>query len=194
MSHSDKSWEKALNPETLRGNMIGFALFITAYESFKYHIIDKPKVFFSDGFDQDGLIIGSDYKEHVLSLDKSALRASLLWFKNMEAISDADLETFQKILNHRNELSHELPSYLTQADKNLDTDLFQALIDLLAKIEKWWFINFELGIDPEMLPDGANPEDVIPGPIWGLQLMIDIATGNEPHEGFYYEGLRKDGT
>jgi hypothetical protein len=40
-----------------------------------------------------------------------------------------------------------------------------------------------------MLPDGTDPESVIPGPVWSLQLMLDIALGNEPEEGFYYNAF-----
>ncbi len=67
----------------------------------------------------------------------------------------------------------------------------EGYIILLTKIEKWWFVNFELSIDPDMLPEGANPDEVIPGPIWSLQLMLDISLGNEPEEGYYYTAFKQ---
>jgi hypothetical protein len=52
-------------------------------------------------------------------------------------------------------------------------------------------VNFELSINPDMFPEGANPDEVILGPIWSLQLMLDIALGNEPEEGYYYKAFKQ---
>ncbi len=186
MEESRKSWEKFLQPETLRGNLIAISLYISAFEMFKGQIIEKPKTFFSDGFDQNGLIINEQYKSEVLSKSKSPFYASLLWFKEMEAIDDVDIEIFDGIRKHRNEVAHEIINFISDAKRNLDIKKFQELIALLSKIEKWWLINFEIAIDPHMVPNDVDPDEVIPGPIWSLQLMLDIALGNEPEEGYYY--------
>ena len=191
MSQHHESWEKFLNPETLRGNLIGIALFISAYEMFKDKVVEKPVYFFSDTFDKDGPVTGEEYRAEVLSLSKNRLEASLLWFQQMEALDQADMDSFHRIRKHRNELTHEMVEFLSDSRKSLDVELFQSLIALLTKVEKWWFENFELGVDPDILPAGANPADVIPGPVWSLQLMLDIALGNEPEEGHYFNEYRK---
>ena len=194
MEESRKSWEKFLHPESLRGNLIAISLFISAFEMFKDQIIEKPKTFFSDGFDQNGLIINDRYKSEVLSKSKSPLYASLLWFKEMEAIDDEDIEIFDGIRKHRNEVTHEIISFISDAKKNLDIEKFQELAALLSKIEKWWLVNFEMAIDPDMVPEDVNLDEVIPGPIWSLQLMLDIALGNEPEDGYYYNEFVKKNT
>jgi hypothetical protein len=187
---SNSSWEKFLHPETLRGNLIAISLFISAFEMFKDRVIEKPETFFSNGFDQNGLILDEKYKLEVLSKHKSRLYASLLWFKEMGAIDTADLETFDAIRKHRNEVTHELLDFVSNAKRNLDVSKFDSLISMLAKIEKWWLVNFEMAIDPEMVPEGVNADDVIPGPIWSLRLMLDIALGNEPEDGYYYKAFK----
>ena len=48
-----------------------------------------------------------------------------------------------------------------------------------------------MAINPEMVPDDVDPDEVIAGPIWSLQLMLDIALGNEPEEGYYYNEFTK---
>jgi len=191
MEETRKSWEKFLHPESLRGNLIAISLFIAAFEMFKDRVLEKPKTFFSDGFNQNGQIINKKYKSEVLSKSKSSLYASLLWFKEMGAIDGTDIETFDNIRKHRNEVTHELLSFISDAKKNLDVEKFQKLVGLLSKIEKWWIINFELAIDPDIAPDNVDPDGVIPGPILGLQLMLDIALGNEPEEGYYYHEFTK---
>jgi hypothetical protein len=194
MTDTKSSWETFLHPETLRGNLIAIALFISAFEMFKDRVIEKPETFFSNGFDQNGLIVDEKYKTEVLSKSKSRLYASLLWFKEMEAIDDEDIESFDIIRKHRNEVTHELTDFLSNANRNLDPTAFQRLIALLSKIEKWWLINFEMAINPEMVPESVNVDDVIPGPIWSLQLMLDIALGNEPEEGYYYNAFKEKRT
>jgi len=191
MTDTESSWEKFLHPETLRANLIAVALFISAFEMFKRRVIEKPETFFTDGFDQNGLIVDERYKTDVLSKSKSRLYASLLWFKEMGAIDNADIQIFDTIRKHRNEVVHELMDFLSNAKRNLDPNIFQNLVALLAKVEKWWLINFEMAINPDMVPDSVNEEDVIPGPIWSLRLMLDIALGNEPEEGYYFKAFKK---
>ena len=191
MDETRKSWEKFLHPESLRENLIAISLFISAFEMFKDSVISKPEIFFSNGFDENGLLVGEEYKSEVLAKSKSPLYASLLWFKEMGAIDDSDIEIFNGIRKHRNEVTHEILSYVSDAKKNFQVEKFQELIELLSKIEKWWLVNFEMAINPEMVPDDVDPDEVIAGPIWSLQLMLDIALGNEPEEGYYYNEFTK---
>jgi hypothetical protein len=188
------SWEKFLHPGTLRANLLLISLFIAAFEMFKDSVIQKPESFFCDGFNKDGLIISETYRNEVLSKSKSRLHASLLWFQEMGAIDDADLEAFDHIRKHRNEVTHELSDFLANADRNFDITKFQALIELLSKIENWWFMNMELAIDPEILPDGADPKDVIPASLMYLRLMLEIALTDESEASYYYEAFKKGGT
>lgn len=189
MSPTDKSWGKFLHPETLRTNLIAISLFITAYETFKARVIEKPATFFCDGFDEHGPILGESYRSEVLSKNKSKLYASLLWIKEQGGVDQSDIDLFDSIRIHRNELAHEPLAFLASHGRDLDTSTFQLLVALLTKIEKWWVVYFELAINPEMLPDGANPDEIIPGPIWSLQLLLDVALGNEPEEGYYYRAF-----
>jgi hypothetical protein len=184
------SWNKFLHPETLRGNLLVISLYIAAYELFKTSIIEKPETFYSTGFNKDGIIISDKYKIEVLALSKSRLYASLLWLKEMGAIDNSDIETFDGIRKHRNEVTHELVDFLANNNRNFDYSKFQALIELLGRIERWWFINFEVAIDPEILPDGADSEEVISGRMVSIKLMLDIALGAEPEEGYYYKALK----
>jgi hypothetical protein len=189
MTEADKSWEKFLHPQTLRTNLIAVALFITAFETFKARVVEKPETFFSSGFDEHGVIVGDAYRREVLSKNRNKLYASLLWIKEQGGLDQGDLDVFDAIRVHRNELAHEPLAFVASDARNLDVSKFQQLVALLVKVEKWWVVWFELAINPEMLPQGADPEEIIPGPVWSLQLLLDIALGNEPEEGFYYNAF-----
>ena len=181
------SWERALHPETLKTNIITASIFSMAFEMLKSSIIEKIEGFFINGFDKKGPIVSPEYTEKVLTLNKSPLYASLRWLQDMDAIHDKDLEKFEHIKRCRNTLAHEM---LTFASSGVDFDVseaFEEMIGLLRKIEIWWFENLEMAIEPEAYPDDLDLEQVIPGPVWSLQMLIDVALGPEEEARKYYD-------
>ena len=181
------SWERALHPETLKTNIITASIFSMAFEMLKSSIIEKIEGFFTNGFDENGMIVSPEYKEKVLFLNRSPLYASLKWLQDMNAIDDKDLERFEHIKKCRNTLAHEM---LTFASSGVDFDVaeaFDEMIGLLRKIEIWWFENLEMAIDPETYPEDLDLEQVIPGPVWSLQMLIDVALGPEEEARKYYD-------
>lgn len=181
------SWERVLHPETLKTNIITASIFSMAFEMLKSSIIEKIEGFFINGFDENGMIASPEYKEKVLSLNRSQLYASLKWLQDMDAIDDEDLKKFEHIKRCRNTLAHEM---LTFTSSGVEFDVAEALeemISLLRKIEIWWFENFEMAIDPEAYPEDLDLDQVIPGPVWSLQMLIDVALGPEDEARKYYD-------
>ncbi len=181
------SWEQVLHPKTLKTNIITASIFSMAFEMLKSSIIEKIEDFFTNGFDENGIIVSSEYKEEVLSLNKSPLYASLKWLQSMNAIDDEDLERFEHIKSCRNTLAHEM---LTFASSGVDFDVAEAfaeMVQLLRKIEIWWFENLEMAIDPDSYPENLDLDKVIPGPVWSLQMLIDVALGPEEVAWKYYD-------
>lgn len=181
------SWERALHPETLKTNIITASIFSMAFEMLKSSIIEKIEDFFINGFDENGMIISLEYKEKVLSLNRSPLYASLKWLQNMNAIDDKDLERFEHIKRCRNTLAHEMLIFASSGvDFNVN-DAFNEMVGLLRKIEMWWFENLDMAIDPEAYPKDLDLDQVIPGPVWSLQMIIDVALGPEEEARKYYD-------
>lgn len=181
------SWERALHPETLKTNIITASIFSMAFEMLKSSITEKIKGFFTDGFDENGMTISPEYKEKVLSLSRSPLYASLKWLENMEVIDDKDLKTFEKIKKCRNTLTHEMLEFASSGVDFDVTEVFDDMVSLLRKIEIWWFENLEMAIDPEAYPEDLDLEEVIPGPVWSLRMLIDVALGPEKEARKYYD-------
>ena len=181
------SWERALHPETLKTNIITASKFSMAFEMLKSSIIEKIKSFFTNGFDENGLIVSPEYREKVLRLNRSPLYASLKWLQDMHAIDDKDLDRFEYIKRCRNTLTHEM---LTFASSGVDFDVaeaFEEMIGLLRKIEIWWFENLEMAMDADAYPPNLELKQVIPGPVWSLQMLIDVALGPEEKARKYYD-------
>ena len=181
------SWERILHPKTLKENIIVASLFSMAFEMLKTSIIEKLEYFYSDGLDKSGLIVSPDYKSEVLPLGKGQLYASLNWLKNHDAITGEDLESFEYIKKCRNTLTHEMLSFTSKGVDFEVAEAFGKLTSLLRKIEIWWFVNLEMSIDPDAYPEDLDPEQVIPGPIWSLQMLINIALGPDEEAKKYYD-------
>jgi hypothetical protein len=184
-------WEKFLNPEILRTNLIVASLFITAFEMLKDSIIGTIRDFFTDGFDENGWIINDNYKNKVLSLNKSPLYASLEWLKNMNVIEDSDVEEFNIIKKCRNDIVHEIAQYISKGPKIDPLPLFSKMMDLLHKIEKWWIFNVEISTDPDFAGQEIDEDSILPGKIMILRLLTEIALGTEEESKFYYNEFIK---
>ncbi|MGO4891840.1 hypothetical protein [Flavobacterium sp. W21_SRS_FM6] len=181
-----ESWQKLLHPKLLKRNLITASLYLSAYEVCKNSIIEKPKIFFSDGIVEEKLNL-EEYKKEVLSLAKSPLEATLLWFKSHGAIDDNDINGFKESRKLRNDIAHELPLYISESDRNIDQSAYESLLEVTHKVGVWWLINFELPINPDYDCQEIDENEIKTGTLIMLQMIMDIAYDNEPEEGYYYK-------
>lgn len=185
------SWERFLNPEVLRNNLILGSIYITSFEILKDTIITKLKDFFIDGIDENGFIYNDKYKTKVLALHKNPLQASLIWLQNMDAIDNKDIQKFKKIKTFRNKLAHEMLDFIANIPEDDLLELFNDMINLLTKIGRWWIINVEIPTNPDYDGQEINEDEITPGMNITLQLLFDIALGNEEEAKKYYDKFLK---
>lgn len=194
-NHLDKniqeSWERFLHPAKLRTNMIITSLYITGFEILKDAIVTRIRDFFCFGLDSTGLITSPKYQAEVLSKSKSHLYASLQWLKEAEAINENDIATFESIKKLRNEFAHEITQIINDGPASDWPLRFNDMISLLGKIEKWWIINIEIPTNPDFDGQDINEEEVVPGRVMTLKMMIDIALGSEEESMQYFNQLAK---
>ncbi len=67
------------------------------------------------------------------------------------------------------------------------SDVFEEMIVLLRKIEMWWFVNVEMATDPDAYPSDLDLNEVTPGPMLSLQILVDVALGSEDVARKYYD-------
>lgn len=186
------SWERFLHPETLRSNLIVASTFITAFEMLKDSIIERIKDFYTSGYDREkGMIVDFKYKTEVLDRNKSPLYASLSWLKENMVIDETDIQQFNKVKDCRNELAHDIANFISTGIRNDPMPLFNIMVDLLNKIEKWWIINVDIATDIDMADKDIDEDGIIPGPIMSLRLLTDIAFGAEEESGWYFKEFKK---
>jgi|LDZT01.1.fsa_nt_gi hypothetical protein len=88
-------------------------------------------------------------------------------------------------------LVHEIVDYITKESSVNPIPLFSKMIDLLNKIEKWWIVNVEIDINPDLYDKEIDEEDITPGPLIMLRVLADIALGNEKESNFYYDNFKR---
>jgi hypothetical protein len=187
-----ESWFRFLDPEVLRPNLMLASIYIATYEILKDSIIGRLRDFFVIGFDETGELIDPDYKTEVLDKNKSPLYASLEWLKDSEAITDDDLTIFNLVKQHRNNIAHEISHMLSEGLPSDFSGRFNQMVSLLSKIERWWIVNYEIPLNPELAGKEINENEIIPGPIASLRMMIDVALGSEEQSKFYINEFKKN--
>lgn len=178
MKTTSERWEQFLDPGVVKPSLFLATMFITAFEVLKNSVIDRLRNFYEDSWDENGPIINDDYKNIVLSRNKSPLYASLDWLKENGAIGGEDIEQYENLRKTRNLLAHQLFEVVTGQIESKHEAQFGELLELLKKIEVWWVVNLEIAINPDFDGQDIDVTSIVPGSILSLQILIEVASGN----------------
>lgn len=186
MDKFNQRLEKFFNPDILKQNLIIASLFIAVFDNFKANIIDKVKYFYFSGI-KDGVEQFKDYEQDVLNKVKSKnnkqIKATLLWLKENEFITEAEEILFAEFTNTRNKLAHEMNRMLIDGFSEEIYKLYAEMINLFSKIERKWIIDIEIPINPPDIPyEDINWDGITSINLEFIKIMTDIAfTGNDKY-------------
>jgi hypothetical protein len=110
---------KLLNPDAVKSNLILSSLYLTAYELLKDAIIENIRGFFPFEYKDGKAVLDEQYKDQVVRVHKDLMNASCLWLQRNGVITEGEVEEIKNIRKHRNQIAHELPKLLGDADLNL---------------------------------------------------------------------------
>ncbi|WP_439510015.1 hypothetical protein [Marinimicrobium koreense] len=83
-----------------------------------------------------------------------------------------------------------MPKFISEPGHEIDQRVFEGLLEVTHKIGVWWVINVEIATDPDYDGKEVDASEVQTGTLLIIQMMMDIAYGNEPEEGYYYNAAR----
>jgi hypothetical protein len=187
-----KSWERFLNPTILRTNLIAASMYIAAFEFLKESIVERIRNFLVWNLDETGIQADLKYRTDVLSKNRSPVYASLEWLKEIGAVEDHDIALFDQAKECRNSIAHEMNRMLSDGLPPDWQDRFNDMVYLLDKIEKWWIVNVEIPANPVFDGKVIDESEIIPGPVAGLGMMLDIALGPEELSRFYFDEFKNN--
>lgn len=174
--------QNIFDEDTLRSNVEFAALFVLNYECLKQFVIDQLIGFYSDSIKFEGEKVvyeRSDlYKKEVRGLDKKADIASMKWFLKAGAITEQELEVYNKCKSRRDDITHEFLKNLYSGFSKDDVALFETMIRLYQKIDRWWINEIEIPIAADEVPADYDKEQVFGGQAFVLSAINDIMLGN----------------
>lgn len=177
----EASWAKFLNPDSLKQNLLQGGLYLAAFEMLKDSLVGRPRDFYCIGFVEGELETGAEYARKVLALHKHPYTASALWWHNLGAISENDLETLSLIREHRDKIAHNMPKMIATSEHSIDLGLLATTCAMLTKLDNWWIQNFEAEIDPESYKQ-FNQEEMDNAASMSaifLSMMIPLVSGDD---------------
>ena len=140
---------------TLQENLTAIALFIGLYENMIDLLKERVESFLSDGaaFDSEGNIrykhtdtYRKAIKQRIVDEkgNKNELKAVMLWFVDVGAISMQEYEQFLKFKDFRNSYAHNMTQHLWDGLSQTDVELLISLYNFYTKIDKWWINEIEI--------------------------------------------------
>lgn len=179
-------WNNILDESILRTNVNFAAMFVLNYECLKDYVIEQLRGFYSNRtiFEKNKVIDveSQEYKDEVRSLDKNIENASLKWFMQLDAITQLDYDTYQKIRERRNDITHELLKNLNEGFAEKDLILFSELLSLYSKLDKWWINEIEIPTSGEDILDDYDRDGVCGGQALVLSIINSIILGDKGEE------------
>lgn len=179
------SWCNILDEDKLKLNVNFAAMFVLNFECLKDYIVSQIRNLYLDSIHfEEGKIIykeSKQYKEQVRTLDKNIENASLKWFIQEGAITQDDFEIYQKIRKRRNDIIHEFLKNLDEGFSESDVVLFNKMITIYAKTDKWWINEIEIPTSEEV-PADYDRDDVCSGQAIVLSVINSIILENKGKE------------
>ena len=190
----EASWDKALNPDSLKQHLLTCGIYLAAFEMFKGSLVGRPRDFYCSGFSGGKDTIDAAYEAEMLSLHKHRYQASALWWLKRGAITADDVALANEIRDHRDEIAHDIPRFLGDIDSAVRKDLLDGVFRLISKIDQWWIREVEIPTNPDFDDrelSEAELNGVLSMNMIILSHMIPIAHGDDSRLREFYASWRK---
>lgn len=184
-------YERLLDPDVLRGSLIGAAVVVTVFEVFRASITDRLLDFYAMEWDKNGPKESAEYQLRVGTRHKNRLEAALDWHLESGVLDQDDLTVIRGVRATRNKLAHEMATWATQ--EGLTDEIAEQLGELiivLDKVESWWIVNVEMAVDDEFSELDVDVDQVFPGQLLWIQILLNVALGDESESRRYIDEFR----
>ena len=141
------------NKDILQHNLSFLALFTGMYEQFEDKVIENVDCFLNLGCsanDDTHCKKSEYYRQNILNRkvdengNKNKLKATMLWFVDVGAITPEDYSLFLNIKEARNIYVHQLTKCVVNGISDKDIDMLVQLLNLFYKIDNWWINEIEI--------------------------------------------------
>lgn len=148
------------DPALVNRRLHQVSLYLVAWETLRSSVLERTKNFFTDSWshnDQGKMVAepSSEYKERVISKHpKDEFHAACLWLKELNAISDEDIEIIGIARKHRNQVTHGIVDFITTGSCEVSRDALHGIYATVKKLDIWWLTEVDMATQ-----DGWSEED-----------------------------------
>jgi hypothetical protein len=162
-----KDWEKFLDADGVKSNLVRASLYLLSYELLKNSIVDKIKDMYCTGFMNDENTYSEDYNKKVvhrhINGKQNIFLSSLHWLEENGAISKEDIVEIGQIREFRNTVAHELERLIGDSAYNLNENKQKRIFELIRKIELWWIREIDIPTNPDFDGKEIRDDEIIAG-------------------------------
>lgn len=102
------------------------------------------------------------------------LRHCCRWLQERSVFTQSDLDTIERVLTHRHEIAHEIPTLLTEEGFEVQLSLIPAIAALIHRADLFWFRNDWM--DTTSVPD----EDFVSARLMLFQHILEAVAEQNP--------------
>jgi hypothetical protein len=165
---NQKDWEKFLDTDKVKSNLVRASLYLLSYEMLKNTIVDNIKEFYWTGFMDGKDIYSEDYNKKVVQRPVNngkphIFLSSLHWLEEHDTISKEEMTEIGQIREFRDTVAHKIDKIIMDSDYDLDEAKQKRIFELIRKIEVWWIQEVELPTEPDFDGREIKDEEIIVG-------------------------------
>lgn len=180
-----KDLKKITTSKIQKRNLILASLLLSAFETLKYVLVNRPNGFFRMMVDSrtKQYEVSDEFKKDLLEICKELPKSEhgnqflvmSHWFKKHDGLDDPDIEILDEIRLYRNEVAHELLKFLIDSDYDVDIDFLFKIRKIVEKVDIWWIKEVELPINPDFDGIEVKDSDIQSGNLFILDHLLSIA-------------------
>ena len=192
---NDRRIEKLLNPDIVRAKFVIMGLFLVVYELLRDSITGPLLSFCAQEWKDGKPLSSARYKKKVLGLDprkkEDPQRGSIAWLKMMSVVDDSDEKVIREVTDARNVIAHEMRHIVSGRREMVELEtFFPSLLDLVTKIQRWWFFSVEAPVLSDSNGrisdihdllhdlDGLDEDGIVTGSMITMRILCQVAMGN----------------
>lgn len=188
-----RNFENICDIDTLQTHLSAMAFFIGLYENMVDMIEERVESFICDDFvrDQNDRLKcrhNEEYRRLIKNRivdeknNKDTLKASMLFFVDVGAITQEEYDLFLHLKDLRNSYVHQMSDHIWQGLSDDDAHDLVALLGLYKKLDQWWINEVEIPIAGDEVPENYEREGVMSTAFMTFLMMFQTLYAGKSEE------------
>lgn len=193
MNDTIQSFENICDMSTLQTHLSAIALFIGMYEKMIDMIEERVEAFLCDDYiaaqNNHLKCVHNDlYRKYIKNRpvdekgNKNSLKATMLWYVDVGAITQKDYDTFLHLKKLRDSYVHQMTDHIWNGLTEDNSRDLIALLELFIKLDQWWINEVEIPLSAEDVPEDYDREAVSSMALSTFLMMIQILYAGKSEE------------